>query len=280
MLVRRNTGAKFEGAPAETAAPAATTQPATTVAAPAQPPSQPAQTAQTSAVGAPTDVTGNANAGGPATVPGVALMRRQANAGAVGALVRNSPPALEELKDAFSVQYDTFERLKSGSGNIVDANNNDLGREIAITLVSWQETWDISPGSNAPEAKKVVRYSDDGVYIKGTGQNINEYLAELRQGKIDGVAYPNASIKSKIVLVGVLEGSEKPSNLWGKTVQVSLSEQSAKTFNRHRFDASIQVTMGKRESVAGAEKIHIKAESRSSNGNNYTLLICSEDTGA
>jgi len=100
-------------------------------------------------------------------------------------------------------------------------------------------------------------------------------LNDLRQQ-----GYTQAALKPKCVIVGILEAAEKPTNLLGQTVQVSLSTQSKKSFDRHRFNVGVSTQLGKRESTGGAEKIIITAEPKSSNGHNYTLLIVTEDTGA
>lgn len=282
-LIRRNPAAAFEQPPADaqpqssTAAAAPTPTP-TVAAAPPQQPNPATQTTVHPPIGATQEST-TAQATGPASVAQTQMVRRNANAGAVQVQRERITTALDELQGLFPVEYDTFDRLKSGAGVILDSNNNNLGREIAITVLSWQDTYDVSPGSDAPEAKKVVRFSEDGINIKDGGGSVNEYLDALRAGTVDGVKYPNASCKKKLIVVGTLEGAEKDTNLLGHTVQVSLSSQSRKSFDRHRFDITLQAQMGKRASTAGAEKIKITAEPRSSNGNNYTLLICTEDTG-
>lgn len=267
-LVKRNPNAAFETTaaaettPPQAATPAPAAAAAAAVAAPAPAP------APAPAVAASVDNPGKAT---PATV---STALTQARSGAVSTSVRkpSAPPPLEELKGLFPVDYDTFDRLKSGSGNIVDGQNNNLGTKIQMTVLSWQHTWDVSPGSNDAAAKEHVRYSDDGVTIKDSNQTVAEYLDHLRE-----IGYPKANVKQKMVVVGVLNGAEKDTNLLGKTVQLSLSNQSMKTFDRMRFDAGIQVMMGKRQSAEGAENILVTAEPRSSNGNNYTLLICEED---
>jgi len=286
MLQRRNPAATFEKDPAASStAPAPASTPAPAAPTPTQHPTGPTgdKIVDTPTTGpAPVQHTGTAESTGTAAVQSTAMVRREANAGTLSTRVVGGKMAmaLDDLKDLFTVDYDTFERLKSGSGNIVDSQNNSLGSQIALRVLSWQDAWDISPGSQVPEAKKVVKYSDDGVRTKDTGELITEYLDRLRSGDVDGVKYPGAKIAPKKVIVGVLEGAEKPTNLLGKTVQVSLSTQSAKSFDRHRFDFTLQQQMGKRSTVDGADCVLINAEARSSNGNNYTLLLVTSDEDA
>ena len=294
-LIRRNPAAAFEQGDTAAVATAAPVQAGSTStpektpeqrpapqnqpAPPGHTPRNPGQT-DTSFPKNPSEATHGAEVTGQATAQGVSVALQRANSGAVTTRIGKIPTVMEDLKNAFTVDFDTFDRLKAGAGVIVDSNNNNLGRDIAMTVLSWQDTYDVAPGSDAPEAKKVVRYSDDGVTLAGGGGLVRDYLASLMSGEVDGVKYPNANCKQKCVLVGILEGAENPTNLLGQTVQVSLSNQSRKFWDRHRFNITMAIQMGRRASAEGAECITIKAVPTTSNGNNYTLLHVSEDTGA
>jgi hypothetical protein len=94
-------------------------------------------------------------------------------------------------------------------------------------------------------------------------------MAEIRG------SFPNVSMKKKAILVGVLTAAAKDSNLIGKTVQLSLSSQARKTFDRYRFDRTFKVQQGK-VTREGSEVISVKAEARKNGKNNYTLLIIGE----
>ena len=266
-LIRRNTQAVAEGDPAveQTAAvqptPQSVAQPAATapVAAPVVAPA---------VVRAAVEIPVAPPVAAP-TVPTGALVRANPNAGAVTTPANRPAVVLQDMKDAFTVDYDTFERLKSGPGNIMDANGQSLGDEILMTVMSWQDAWDISPGTNDTAGKEVVRYSNDGVTISGTGQMISEYLAEIRPN------FPKAELKAKVILVGILDNAAKPTALLGKTVQISLSQQSRKTWDRYRYDRTLQIQMGKAK-PEGAENIRIQALSRRTGTNDWTLLQVSD----
>ena len=264
MLIRRNPNATVEAAPAvETAAQSPVQQTVAAVdnpstgAAPAPTTPQAAQTA------APAVQIPVKPAVQPASTQRAVLVRP---AGALTAAVKAMPePILNAFKDAFSVEYDTFERLKAGAGDIQDNSGNSLGREIAIELRSWQHAWDIGMGDDSAKAKEFVRYSDDGVTIKDSGQTIADYLEEVRP------MYPNAKVAQKMVLVGVLLAAENPTNLLDRTVQVSLSSQARKTFDRYNFDRTFDVASGK-QPAEGSNVLSIKALPKKTGTNNWTLL--------
>lgn len=267
-LIRRNTQAVAEGDPVAATATAAV-QPAATpnpfVVEQTQPATgQASATSAPAAVRAAVEIPAAPSAAAPAAPTG-ALVRANPNAGAVTTPANRPAVVLQDMKDAFTVDYDTFERLKSGAGNIMDANGQSLGDEILVTVMSWQDAWDISPGTNDAAGKEVVRYSNDGTTISGTGQLISEYLAEIRPN------FPKAELKAKVILVGILDNAAKPSALLGKTVQISLSQQSRKTWDRYRYDRTLQIQMGKAK-PEGAENIRIQALPRKSGTNDWTLL--------
>lgn len=217
---------------------------------------QPAAAAEVTEVAAAADVAAT-----------TAIATASASSTAVAKPGKNIPTALTDLQNQFVVDYDTFPRLMAGTGSIEDNDSRDLGEWIKLTLVSWQNQWDIVPGSQDEEAKAHLRYSSDGVTIDATGESVNEYLLKLQ----NEMGYTKASVKHRAVLVGILEESQKPSALVGETVQVSLSPQARKTFESYRFSRTIKAQMGTL-SLDGVEKIKITALKKVAGTNKYTLL--------
>lgn len=177
-------------------------------------------------------------------------------------------PALSELKEAFRVDWDTFKRLVAGLGSIDDEDENTLGEWVEMHLFSWQYNWEVVPGSQDEEAKKHLGYSSDGVTIDATGISVNEHLQHLHS-----IGYDKASVKQKLVLVGSLLASDKPSDLVGETVQLSLAPQSRKTFERYCFDRTVKARLTGAP-VEGAERIRIVAHRKVTGTNKWTLLEC------
>lgn len=271
MLIRRNPNAAVESAPA---VEQAAQQPAAQAVQPVVKDADPyvAAQADASAAQAAAPAAATVVAKPPAVVipvktpaPSTALVRASSHELSATSAALASP-VLNAYKQIFEVEYDTFDRLKAGSGDIQDNDGNTLGREIEIELVSWQDAYDIGMGDNSEKAKEYVRYSDDGVTIKESNQTVNEYLEEVRP------TYPNAKVSHKLVLVGRLLAAEKDSNLIGRTVQVSLSAQARKTFDRYNFDRTLDIAQGKKP-ADGANVLNIKAEPRKTGTNNWTLLL-------
>lgn len=191
----------------------------------------------------------------------------KAQAGALAApSQRLAAPVLTDLKDAVRVDWDTLERLVAGTGSIDDGDGNSVGTWVKLTLMSFQDTWEVVPGSQEEKAKKLVRYSEDGVHLRESGTTVAQYLDELRE-----MGYEGASLKHKNILVGILDEAEKDTSLLGEVIQISLSPQSRKTFERYRLSRTAKVNMGK-ASADGSECIKITAEPKKFGANKFTQL--------
>lgn len=190
----------------------------------------------------------------------------QAQSTAVSASVKRIAPVLTELKDAVRVDWDTLERLVAGSGSIDDGDGKSVGTWIKMTLMSYQDTYEVVPGSQDDDAKKYVRYSEDGVNLRDSGTTVAAYLDEMRE-----MGYDKAALKHKNILVGILDETEKATNLIGEVIQISLSPQSRKTFERYRLTRTAKVNMG-RAQAEGSEVLKITAEGKQFGKNKFTQL--------
>lgn len=165
------------------------------------------------------------------------------------------------------VDYGTFPRLVGSSGNVMDKDGRILGSYIDMTLLSWNETFVVSPGVDTDEAKEAVKYSRDGVTIDDTKQPVADYLKQLRETE----GYKDASSKRYIELVGVLEAAEKDKTHVGQLVQVSLSPQSLKSFEAYRANASVMIRLGRQE-AEGVESLRVTPEVKTKGAKSFTLL--------
>lgn len=191
----------------------------------------------------------------------------KAQAGALTAPAqRLSAPLLTELKDACRVDWNTLARLVAGTGVIDDEDGNSVGTWIKLTLMSFQDTYEVVPGVDDDAAKKYVRYSEDGVNLRDSGNTVAAYLDELRE-----LGYDKAALKHKNILVGILDETEKGSPLEGEVIQLSLSPTGRQTFERYRLSRTAKVNMG-RASAEGAECIKITAESKKFGNKKFTQL--------
>ncbi len=187
---------------------------------------------------------------------------------------------LDELKCALDpINVGTLTRLKSGSGNIKDANGVDYGRYVGLQLLSFHDSWTISPGSDNDESKDLVRYSLDGKTIDGTGEDVDEYLKKIIE--VDG--YEKANKKRYLILAGIITDCEKSKDKVDTVVQVSLAPQSAGTFENYHMQRSVQVSQGKRQQE-GSQMIRIEATAASATikgqSKDYTKLVVTGELAA
>ena len=187
----------------------------------------------------------------------------------VGA-ARKFTTVLLDLKNALpNLDYGTLPRIVScNGGGLQDGDKVKVGSWIKLHLLSYNDLWTISPGSDTTESKKLVRYSLDGQTIpEENGMLITEYIAELQD------KYPNASSKKYTELVGVLLGCEKGEyeNI-GEMVKVSLSPQSRTAFEGYQMQRSVKVQMGSAP-AEGSEIFFIRAVGKVNGaGKDYVLL--------
>jgi hypothetical protein len=177
----------------------------------------------------------------------------------------------EQLRNAMPpMEFGTLPRLTGAQGKISAKESGkkvDLGESIDLTLLSYNDEYQVSPGEDSDDATKLVRYSLDGQIIDGTGEKVSEYLEKLRT--VDG--YTDAKVKRYVQLVGILERSDKKSDYVGNMVQVSLSPQAAKAWDAFMAQGSVRYARNKWDG-AGADLITVRAESRSNGKNDFTLL--------
>lgn len=177
------------------------------------------------------------------------------------------------------LEFGTVARCVGSNGRIVakkDSKKIPLGDTIKVTLVSFNDSFQVSPGKDSDEAKKLVKYSRDGVTIDGTGEDVKAYVTKLRE--TDG--YPDASVKQYTSLVGILETASDTSAeaqaLVGDMVEVSLSPTAGKAFKGVRMQRSVKVSRGILQADGSEANLVVRAEVRTNGANEYTALAVSE----
>lgn len=246
-LTRR---APASAAPFETAAPAAA--PAASAPAPAPTPTPaPAAEAPAAAVAAPK--------AGPLAV--------QVPKSMVVANMQAGHQFMDSLKDALRVDWDTLTRIKCNQGRIA-ADKLNFGEWIAFNLMSWQDNWLVSPGSDSDEAKTLAKYSDDGKTIKDTGEDINEYMQRLKD-----LGYKDARLGKRCVLAFELVDCDKDAGVdEGTLFQIDLAPTSRAAFERYRIQAALDIGKAR---ATGDDVVLIKATAivKTGGGNKeYTQL--------
>lgn len=240
---------------AATAAPA----PATT-AAPAA--------AATNTQGPAADATaGDPPAGAPAPAPASAAATTTAIAARTGGAVvvagRPVNVLQQSYKDAFVVDWNTCHRIQATVGNIVDveANKAVIGPEITMELLSFQDNWQVSPGTDDDDDIQYVRYSNDGK-VTTEGEDIHQYLAALKEA-----GYKDAKINERCTIAGTMIGTA----LDGTLVQIDLPPTSKAMWTRFQMQTSMDIAKGKR-TEADLALIKLKCNVNTKGKNSWTVV--------
>lgn len=256
-LVKRNPAAAFEQPPVDNAA----AQPAA-AATPAQPAATPVQPAATAAAPAVTNT--QVAAPKPAALPVLAPNTQVA-------AITNARAAMDSLKDALRVDWDTLTRLKANQGRLASADGKLVfGEHVTFELLSYQDNWLISPGKDTDEARDLARYSDDGIHVKGTGETCVAYIERLKS-----LDYPDARMSKRVILVASLLDCEKDVTIDdGMLFQIDLPPTSRAAFERYKNQAAFDLAKGK---IQPQDIVRIKAtatvqQQKGNPKNEYTEL--------
>lgn len=178
---------------------------------------------------------------------------------------------LSDKKDAFYVEFDSMPRIaaEQGSFTVKDSSEADLGPEIKIELMSYQESWVASPNDKKADVE-LVKYSDDGVTSKD-GVDLQAHIADLKEQ-----GYDKAKIAHRCIIVGeLLSAGPGGADLTGNLVQIDLPETGRRSFNAYALQASWAVGKG-RKTAAEAANLTLKAvKEKSRNNEVYTKIVIS-----
>lgn len=183
------------------------------------------------------------------------------------AVVRTPVNPFSELKDAYKVDYNTLDALMASNGNfLMKEDAQELGNTITLQLMSYQQSFVVSPAVDTDAAKKLVKYSDDGVYTKD-GLNINDYLQELK-----GAGYSNAYKSERVVLVGALIDPGKLPAMRDRLVQLDLAPTSKTLYDRYTIQAAFDIGRGK-TTLEESRNLRLTAKvTKNANNKIYTLV--------
>lgn len=162
---------------------------------------------------------------------------------AVAVAVAAGPDPLKaKFKDAVKLDWNTLNRVQANQGNFLNLEKNKemIGSELVVTMLSFQDNFLVSPGSDDEEAKEHVRYSDDGK-ITTKGEPVDAYMEALREaGYLEAKLSPRCTIALAIEdVVG------KPGHaLVGELIQIDLPKTSKDSFDRFRLQSAFKASRG------------------------------------
>lgn len=171
------------------------------------------------------------------------------------------------MKDAFRVEYDSLPGIGAAPGSFVLKDGDiEIGAEITLQLMSYQESWVASPNdSKAPV--ELVRYSDDGK-VDRDGNDLAAHVEDLKdQG------YSKAKIGHRVILVGELIATEQPCDHIEQLVMVDLPDSGRRAFNSYTLQASYAVAKGRKtEEEAATLRLEVTT-GKTKNGEKYPKVL-------
>ncbi len=178
-----------------------------------------------------------------------------------------------KMENAIKVDYNTLTNIMVTNGNVQNKDTKQLmGDSCVLELISIQKHWVMSPGgeSKDKESLEFLKFSDDGVTVRGTGQLMTE-----AQELAVAAGYKKARINERRILVGMMVDAGKLSaTMNGELVQMDLAPRSMANFHRHRVSTTFRIGKGL-QTAEGAEVVKIGCDVKSENGNNWTDAIFS-----
>ena len=177
----------------------------------------------------------------------------------------NVRDVIGEMKDQITVSYNTLEAIIASNGNFLRRENKQvLGDTVCFELLSFQDSYVVQSGDDRAD-KTTVRYSNDGV-VCSDGTLVTEHLSDLR-----AMGYSKAGIKQRMVVVGSVISTSKPSDLVDEMVQFDLSPKSRDMFVRYKVKAANAIRVGK-ATEAQVIKVQATTQLATAGSNTYTLI--------
>lgn len=171
-----------------------------------------------------------------------------APSGILPALGAKYAPALQGYRDVIdpsSLDFDTFKRVTCGLDGFSDDQNNEMGKQLKIQLMSWNERYIITTTVDNDEANALVKYSLDGKSIDGTGQPVADYIKFLVSE-----GYEDACSKKYYALYGFLVAESSEGALVEvpaadrEIVAVQVAPRSVAQFTAYQLTHGVKVSQG------------------------------------
>ena len=161
--------------------------------------------------------------------------------------------AIKQLQNAIptteleNLGIGVFPRITVGLDGFSRDKTKELGKKIAIEVLSWSYVWLVTTGEqNNDEANKVIRTSYDGKNLKGGEGSVEDYVKYL---KSEG--YDKAQTKQYAEVYANLIWSEVGGDVKSdeqEIVQVSLSPQTVGQWGRYLLESGLRKAKGVEDS--------------------------------
>ena len=189
---------------------------------------------------------------------------------------------LRDLKGALEAQgidivYNTFPRYRDDKGVIGDVDGNEAGGWVELMVISWSDSWTITPGDDSDKAKEALRYSKDGRTINSedewNGRECEEYVNYLR----DSMGYEKAAVKKYTNIFGMMVAAEQD-DCPGlqQVVQLALAPTSGAGWEAYLVNRAMRARMGMVKETTGNPVVRFTTNRVKNAKNTFYKLVPSE----
>ena len=191
----------------------------------------------------------------------------------------------DAMRGASDFAWGNYRQFKGSNGSLMEmtGDKDDLGRWAEVQLISWNDSYQVSPGEQSASTKDFVAYSKDGKTIDSvigeelrgewTGKPMADYLNYLKTEE----GMDKAKARRFVDLGCALLACDTGDGPLNSVVQITLSESSIPSFSRYQSelnDTARCVAMG----IPGFKlaenpfRFFIIREVTSAKGNTWTKL--------
>lgn len=175
--------------------------------------------------------------------------------------------AIDALKDAERVEFNSLPQIKCSQGKMSERESSaNLGEYVTGFVVSYQDSWIISTGDNNKD-KTLLRFSNDGITCTD-GTPVQEHVDFLRNK-----GFSKARSKQRSVVVMLLTTAEKDQRFVGESVQFDLAPSSKTLFDRYIKGVKSKAQLGLLPPGINPQHVKVLVEPRkSTDGDEYSVL--------
>lgn len=179
--------------------------------------------------------------------------------------------AIKQLQNAIptseleNLGIGVFPRITVGLDGFSRDKTKELGKKIAIEVLSWSYLWMVTAGEQNEEANRLIRTSYDGKHLKGGEGSVEDYVKYL---KSEG--YDKAAVKQYAEVYSNLLWSEVGGDVAAdeqEIVQVSLSPQSVGQWGRYLLESGLRKAKG----IEDTNVITLEAQRRILGSNKFGI---------
>lgn len=179
--------------------------------------------------------------------------------------------AIKQLQNAIptsdleSLGIGVFPRITVGLDGFSRDKTKELGKKIAIEVLSWNYIWMVTAGEQNEESNKLIRTSYDGKNLKGGEGSVEDYVKYLKSEGYDKAATKQyAEVYCNLVwseVGGDVKSDEQ------EIMQVSLSPQTVGQWGRYLLESGLRKAKG----IEDSNVVTLEAQRRIIGSNKFGI---------